>query len=145
VDGSDRFYTIFTNGEKMKNKTLQKFLLAIALPVFLGGLFAGGVHAANTAKMEDGRLGKLHAGRGIECAECHEDAKNPETPSMLKCVDCHGETTKLAEKTANAKPRNPHENRHYGTEADCNLCHHQHKKSENFCLPCHQRFDFVVP
>jgi hypothetical protein len=46
---------------------------------------------------------------------------------------------------SNAKPRNPHENRHYGTEADCNLCHHQHKKSENFCLPCHQRFDFVVP
>jgi hypothetical protein len=129
----------------MKNKTLQKFLFAIALNMFLGGLYASGVLAANTAKFDEGELGKLHAGQGITCAQCHGKVKKPETVSMEKCLSCHGETTQLAEKTANVKPRNPHENRHYGTEADCNLCHHQHKKSENFCLPCHQRFGFTVP
>ncbi len=129
----------------MKNKTLQKFLLAISLSMFLGGFLAGAVCAANTPKMENGELGKLHAGQGVECAQCHGKVKKPEPVSMEKCLSCHGETIKLAEKTANVKPHNPHENRHYGTEADCNLCHHQHKKSENFCLPCHQRFDFVVP
>ena len=129
----------------MKNKTLLKFLFSFSFLMFLAGIFAAGVHAADTAKMEDGALGKLHAGQGIDCAQCHEDVKNPEPVSMEKCLSCHGETAQLAEKTANVKPHNPHENRHYGTEADCNLCHHQHKKSENFCLPCHQRFAFVVP
>jgi hypothetical protein len=128
----------------MKNKTIHKFLFAISFVMFLGGIFAGGVSAANTVTMKEGDLGKLHASKGITCAQCHGKVKKPEVVSMEKCVSCH-ETKKLAEKTANAKPRNPHENRHYGTEADCNLCHHQHKISENFCLPCHQRFDFVVP
>ncbi len=129
----------------MKNKTLQKFLFAFSFLWFLAGIFAGGGHAADTAKMEDGELGKLHASQGIDCAQCHENAKTPEPVLMEKCLNCHGETAKLAEKTANVKPHNPHENRHYGTEADCNLCHHLHKKSENFCLPCHSRFAFAVP
>jgi hypothetical protein len=129
----------------MKNKTLQKFLFAISLTMFLGGIFASAVYPANMAKMENGELGKLHDSMGITCAQCHGKVKKLGTVSMEKCLSCHGETKQLAEKTANAKPRNPHENRHYGTEADCNLCHHQHKKSENFCLPCHQRFGFVVP
>lgn len=125
----------------MKNKTLQKFLFSFSFLMFL----AGGAYAADTAKMENSALGKLHAEQGIDCAQCHDNVKNPEPVSMEKCLSCHGETAKLAEKTANVKPNNPHENRHYGTEADCNLCHHQHKKSENFCLPCHPRFAFAVP
>jgi hypothetical protein len=132
-------------GEIMKSKTIQTFLFAMSLVVLLGGLFAGGAYAAAASKANDGELGKLHAQKGVKCAQCHGKAKTPGPVSMEKCVSCHGDTAKLAQKTANAKPRNPHENRHYGTEADCNLCHHQHKKSENFCLPCHERFDFVVP
>jgi len=128
----------------MKNKTIHTFLCAISLLMFLGGIFAGGAYAGTEATGKDGDLGKLHALKGITCAQCHGNVKIPVPASMEKCVSCH-ETKKLAEKTAGAKPTNPHENRHYGTEADCNLCHHQHKKSENFCLPCHQRFDFVVP
>jgi uncharacterized paraquat-inducible protein A len=27
----------------------------------------------------------------------------------------------------------------------CNLCHHQHEKSENYCAQCHSNFDFKVP
>jgi len=121
----------------MNTKYIHKFLFAISLVLFV----VGGAYAAT----KDGDLGKLHARNGIKCADCHGKAKKREPVSMEKCVSCHGETEKLAKKTAAAKPRNPHESGHYGTEADCNLCHHQHKKSVNFCLPCHQRFDFVVP
>ena len=124
---------------------MKQVIFVMSLVTFLSGIFAGGVSAANTAKGKDGDLGKLHASMGIECTQCHGNVKKPEAVPMGKCVSCHGPTEKLAGKTANTKPRNPHENRHYGTEADCNLCHHKHKKSENFCLPCHQRFDFVVP
>ena len=129
----------------MKNEPIKKIMFVMSLVTFLGCLLAGGASAAATAKGKDGNLGKLHASMGITCAQCHENVKKPTAVPMGKCVSCHGPTEKLAAKTANIKPRNPHENRHYGTEADCNLCHHQHKKSENFCLPCHQRFDFVVP
>ena len=90
-------------------------------------------------------LGKLHAASGIKCANCHGDTKQPQPVPMIKCLSCHGDTKALAQKTANVKPVNPHESRHYGTEADCNLCHHQHKKSENFCYDCHNRFNFTVP
>lgn len=129
----------------MKNKTLQRILSAFALNMFLAGFSVAAAFAADTAKITDGELGKLHAGQGVQCVDCHGKVEKPEAVSMEKCLDCHGETTKLAETTAGVKPHNPHENRHYGTEADCNLCHHQHKKSENFCLPCHQRFAFAVP
>ncbi|MBW2098891.1 MAG: cytochrome c3 family protein [Deltaproteobacteria bacterium] len=32
---------------------------------------------------------------------------------------------------------NPHNSPHYGADLDCNFCHHQHSKSENFCAQCH--------
>jgi hypothetical protein len=126
----------------MENKTVpgRRFSFVLALVALLAGLTAAGVASA-----QDGDLGKLHASVGIECVQCHVNADKPEPVTMEKCLSCHGETAKLAEKTAKVKPRNPHESRHYGTEADCNLCHHQHRKSVNFCLSCHQRFDFVVP
>ncbi len=86
----------------------------------------------------------LHALKGVKCEQCHGKVKKPEPVEMAKCVACHGETAKLAEKTAGIKPHNPHQSPHYGTDADCNLCHHQHAKSENLCAQCH-KFDFVVP
>jgi hypothetical protein len=123
----------------------KSFPFGLALVALLAGILAGGVYAAQASEGKGEELGKLHARMGVACGQCHENEQKPEPVSMEKCLNCHGETKKLAEKTANVKPRNPHENRHYGTEADCNKCHHQHRKSENFCLPCHQRFDFVVP
>lgn len=86
----------------------------------------------------------LHTLRGVTCLKCHGKTKNPEALDMSQCVACHGSTEKLAEKTKDVKPKNPHTSPHYGTELDCNLCHHQHTKSENYCAQCHQ-FDFVVP
>lgn len=86
----------------------------------------------------------LHALRGIKCAMCHGQTKTPEPVEMNQCVACHGATAKLAEKTKDIKPNNPHSSPHYGTDLDCNLCHHQHARSGNYCLQCH-KFDFVVP
>jgi hypothetical protein len=127
----------------MKYKDLRKCFL-VPLGLVLSVVFAAHAFAANTAKFTDGDLGKLHAASGVKCAQCHENVKKPEGVSMEKCLTCHGDSKALAARTANAKPRNPHESRHYGTEADCNLCHHQHRKSENFCLQCH-KFNFQVP
>ena len=121
----------------MKNRALQRLLFVISLGMILGGMAASSIYAAEN-------LGKKHAGMGITCAQCHGEVKKKQAVPMIICLNCH-DTKKLAEKTAQAKPNNPHQNRHYGTEGDCNLCHHQHKKSENFCLPCHARFKFVVP
>lgn len=129
----------------MKSTTQQTILFAIALTMFLCGLCTASSHAAAAAQTEGRDLGTLHAAADVACAECHGETEKTAEVSMMRCLECHGETTELAERTADVKPVNPHQNRHYGTEADCNLCHHQHKKSENFCFPCHNRFDFMVP
>jgi hypothetical protein len=86
----------------------------------------------------------VHQLAGVTCVGCHGKAKKQEALKMDKCVACHGSTDKLAEKTAQVKPENPHTSPHYGTALDSNLCHHQHAKSENFCAQCHQ-FNFKVP
>ncbi len=81
---------------------------------------------------------------GVNCEKCHGKSKKQEALTMEKCVACHGSTAKLAEKTKNVKPSNPHTSPHYGTELDCNLCHHQHAKSENYCAQCH-KFAYKTP
>lgn len=89
-------------------------------------------------------LGHIHQLAGTTCIKCHGKTKAREMVEMVKCVDCHGSSDKLAERTANVKPANPHTSPHYGTGLDCNVCHHQHTKSENYCSQCH-KFDFMVP
>jgi hypothetical protein len=86
----------------------------------------------------------LHQLRGVTCIKCHGPVKEPQALKMDQCVACHGSTEKLAEKTAKVKPSNPHTSPHYGTTLDCNFCHKQHEKSENFCAQCHQ-FQYTVP
>jgi hypothetical protein len=85
-----------------------------------------------------------HQLAGVNCEKCHGKTGKPEALTMEQCVACHGSTEKLAEKTKDVKPTNPHTSPHYGTNLDCNLCHHQHAKSENYCSSCH-KFDFKVP
>lgn len=86
----------------------------------------------------------VHHLAGVNCVSCHGKTKKPEALSMDNCEACHGSTDKLAEKTAKVKPENPHTSPHYGTTLDCNLCHHQHAKSDNYCNQCHS-FNFTVP
>jgi hypothetical protein len=85
-----------------------------------------------------------HQLAGVNCEKCHGKIKKPEVLTIDQCVTCHGSTDELAEKTKDVKPANPHTSPHYGTTLDCNLCHHQHTKSENYCSSCH-KFDFKVP
>ena len=128
----------------MKTLTIPKsilgWLVSLAIVASGGGLWA----AAPAAKSQEASLSK-HAERGVACGQCHGKAPKKDAVSMQKCLGCHGGTKELAARTAKVKPTNPHENRHLGTEADCNRCHHEHAKSENLCLPCHQRFGFKVP
>ena len=85
-----------------------------------------------------------HLLAGVNCEKCHGNTKKQEAPAMEQCVACHGSTDKLVEKTKEVKLLNPHTSPHYGTNLDCNLCHHQHVKSENYCAQCHD-FDFKAP
>jgi len=119
--------------------------LAAAAGVVLSVFLAAGVHA-QSAPADDGPLGKLHADKGVECVKCHGKAKKSEPVPQERCLSCHGDgdSKALAAKTAAVKPVNPHENRHYGTEADCGLCHRQHEPSVNFCQDCHSRFEFKL-
>jgi len=80
---------------------------------------------------------------GVSCEKCHGKVQKQKDVEMAKCLTCHN-TSKLLEKTAKVKPENPHTSPHYGDSLDCNLCHRQHGKSENYCNQCHQ-FNFIVP
>jgi hypothetical protein len=90
-------------------------------------------------------LKHVHHLAGLECSDCHlpADPPAPVTPDL--CLACHGGVRKIAEATAGpAHTPNPHESPHYGRELDCDLCHHIHGASENFCNQCHE-YGFVVP
>lgn len=93
----------------------------------------------------EGRLPASHTHRlsGITCAMCHGKMKKPSEVEMKRCLTCH-DMEKVVSKTAEVRPANPHTSPHYGTDLDCNLCHHQHRKSENYCSQCHT-FEFRVP
>jgi len=80
---------------------------------------------------------------GVSCEKCHGKLEKQESVEMTKCVTCH-DLAKLVEKTATVKPENPHTSPHYGNNLDCNLCHRQHGKSENYCNQCHT-FGTTVP
>jgi len=88
--------------------------------------------------------GHIHHLQGVNCVGCHGKTRKPEEVPMAKCVACHGSTDALAQKTASVKPENPHTSPHYGTTLDCNLCHRQHAKSEDYCAQCHN-FNFKTP
>lgn len=127
----------------MKRNLVTNHLFAwlVLLTSALSG--GGSLTAAPVTKGKVARTSK-HAGNGVTCAQCHGPSSKKAVVSMEKCLECHGDTKALAARTAKVKPTNPHENRHFGTEADCNRCHHEHVTSENLCLPCH-RFHFKVP
>lgn len=85
-----------------------------------------------------------HQLAGVGCVDCHGKTDKPVPVEMDKCLTCHKSGDKVAALTAKLKPQNPHLSAHYGSELDCNLCHHQHQKSENYCAECHA-WKFQVP
>jgi hypothetical protein len=86
-------------------------------------------------------LADKHKVAGISCGACHkENLPKGQVPTEV-CLKCHGDQSKVAEKTRMIIP-NPHES-HLGN-LKCELCHHSHKPSENYCSTCHE-FDYKVP
>ena len=63
-----------------------------------------------------------------------------------KCLTCHADINKGSYTLANGK-ENPHVSIHYLPETvDCNLCHREHGKSQNYCQACHaDGLGFKVP
>jgi hypothetical protein len=88
-------------------------------------------------------LADRHQAQGLTCGTCHTDPRNPRVVSSDICMGCH-DPEKVSAATAVVQPTNPHNSPHYGKQADCNLCHHQHEKSEDFCANCHG-YNFRVP
>ena len=117
----------------------RSFLILLCTAALGAGV---GINAANAAtKPPTGFIAK-HASNGMTCKMCH-GAGRKEPVDAYKCTTCH-DTKDLADKTAAMSPANPHDNRHFGTEGDCNGCHHQHRTSENRCAECH-KYNFQVP
>lgn len=100
-------------------------------------------------RTDDSLVGKmngshLHQLAGVGCADCHGKGGQPAPVDMEQCLSCHGSGEKVSALTAKMKPQNPHTSAHYGSDLDCNVCHRQHEKSENYCAECH-RWEFKVP
>ena len=104
-----------------------------------------GCHSKDGPTSLRGKLPLFHVHQlaGLGCKNCHDNPRKAEPAKSTKCLTCHAGDAIFAA-TARVKPRNPHGSPHYGKESDCNICHHQHEKSENFCTQCHT-FEFKVP
>ncbi len=88
-------------------------------------------------------LGHLHLLSDVSCTDCHGTSGPAAALTRQECYSCHDSLEEIISRTEAVIP-NPHDN-HYG-ETDCDLCHKQHTKPENFCNQpgCHN-YDYVVP
>ena len=95
----------------------------------------------NLVKAAASFLADKHRIAGTACDGCHKENPPKEQVPTSVCNKCHGDQTKIAEKTLKVIP-NPHDS-HLGNQR-CELCHHAHKPSEDHCSNCHE-FDYKVP
>jgi len=84
-----------------------------------------------------------HTLAGISCQACHGKKTPIGSMDYKGCLPCHSTETLAKPPAKDHFLPNPH-NSHYGTDVDCSLCHHQHKKSEYMCTQCHD-FKNVTP
>ena len=78
----------------------------------------------------------------LVCGDCHLKS-TPKGLTTKQCLSCHESLEQVADATKYLDP-DPHNSPHYGSELDCDLCHHEHSKSENFCAQCHE-WKLTVP
>ena len=83
-----------------------------------------------------------HQAAALSCEDCHGSGKLGAVRTDI-CLSCHGTSEEVASSTSALK-LNPHDSLHYGPDLDCDLCHHEHATSENYCNICHE-FDMKVP
>jgi RecJ-like exonuclease len=126
---------------KMQNRF---FLILVLSCAILGIGMEAMAQGAKPSGPVPATLAESHVQKGIGCPQCHGTGKT-QAVTMDKCQTCHGDGKAVAQRTAKVKPTNPHDSRHFGTEADCNSCHHQHRPSESLCADCHSGFKFKVP
>lgn len=81
-------------------------------------------------------LSHMHRLAGISCKECHGDPASATPADSEVCKKCHNDMNALYDATSEVG-LNPHFSPHEGKISDCNMCHHQHKDSENYCTECH--------
>ncbi len=86
-------------------------------------------------------LADKHRTASIACEDCHKESPPREQVATAICNKCHGDLAKIAERTKKVIP-NPHES-HLGN-VKCELCHHTHRPSEDYCSNCHE-FNYKVP
>ncbi len=108
--------------------------LGAMVAVTLGICLAMGVAVALASQINIPLMADAHEDAGLDCEACHVDDDYDEV-GMDTCLDCHGPYEHLAELTAGVH-LNPHDS-HY-LDLDCNLCHHGHQPSEDFCSTCHE-------
>ena len=81
-------------------------------------------------------LSHLHLAAGVSCEDCHGARQPFKGLATEQCRTCHGGPEKMEALTRDLH-MNPHSSPHYGNEMDCDMCHHQHRTSENVCHECH--------
>jgi len=105
------------------------------------------ISSAGTGAVKNGETGKPFLSKHkkyteLNCNDCHL-TQTPKRLTTKQCLSCHGSFEEVAEATKHLDP-DPHNSPHYGSELDCDLCHHEHSVSENFCAQCHE-WELIVP
>ena len=113
---------------------------SLILAVVLSSLFAVGTASAAAGGYS---LADRHVKAGVKCDSCHGKNMAVKAPGIAQCATCH-DPMKMAEKTKEMKPANPHNSPHWETNLDCTLCHAGHAQPQNYCAQCHA-FNFKVP
>ncbi|HSD42833.1 MAG TPA: cytochrome c3 family protein [Burkholderiales bacterium] len=90
------------------------------------------------------RTGRAGGPRACEDSSAARATDRGTTPSAQVFRRKDGRARPVGER-GSAELKNPHNSPHYGRDADCNLCHHQHAKSENYCAQYHEKWAFKVP
>jgi len=98
-------------------------------------------HSFSATSAQPAFLADKHKLRGVGCEGCHKESPPKERVPTSVCNKCHGDQVKLANRTQKVIP-NPHDS-HLGN-VECELCHHAHKPSEDYCGNCHE-FGYKVP
>jgi hypothetical protein len=100
-------------------------------------------HSGATSLRTKMPLSHKHKLNGLTCDQCHENIEPKKVVESSVCQTCHNDSQALIGATKGL-PINPHFSPHDGKTPDCNKCHHQHKKSVNYCAGCHG-LEYKVP
>lgn len=100
-------------------------------------------HSGATSLWTKMPLSHKHKLNGLTCDKCHENTDPKKAVDASVCQTCHNDPQALLE-ASKELTINPHFSPHDGKIPDCNKCHHQHKKSVNYCAGCHG-LDYKVP